>query len=225
MVRSFRDDDCTYLGPFRSRRHATTVVTAIWDAVPIRRCLTRGGKRSAACNFAQLGVAVCPCDGSVTEEEYAEIVGSLRRGIDHDHSVLLEPLEAKMRDHARGRRFEEAAALRDRHRALSVALERRRAWQALQRSGSLWAVDGAGDNLALEAGRLTATWPDGSPPPIRGLHAGEPVVSQVPDSVALAEEADLLWRWLNRDGVGIVDIEEPLELPAQHLGRITSLAV
>ncbi len=225
MVRSFRDDGCTYLGPFRSRRHASTVVTAIWDAVPIRRCLTKGGKRSAACNFAQLGVAVCPCDGEISEVDYDRIVETLRNGIEADHSLLLEPLEAKMRDHARGRRFEEAAALRDRHRALSTALERRRVWQALQRCGSLWAVDPHGDNVALDSGRLASTWSGADPAPIRGLHAGPPPVTQVPGSVALAEEADILWRWLNRDGVTIVDIDEPLELPAHRLGRIALLAV
>ncbi len=46
VVRTRRDDGCLYLGPFRSRRTATTVVHALWDAVPIRRCNTRSGKRA-----------------------------------------------------------------------------------------------------------------------------------------------------------------------------------
>ena len=223
MVRSYRDDGCVYLGPFRSRRAASVVVNAIWDAVPIRRCLTRGGKRSAACNFAQLGVAVCPCGGAVSEQEYATIVDRLRRGIEADHDLLLAPLEAKMGRHAKGRRFEEAAALRDRHRALSAALQKRRAWQSLQRSGSLWAVDGAGDNLTLDSGRLVAAWPSHHPAPMRGLDATG-TLTQVPESVAVAEEADLLWKWLDRPDVSIVDIDVPLELPIRALGRITTLA-
>ncbi len=224
MVRSFADDGCVYLGPFRSRRQASVVVTAIWDAVAIRRCLTRGGSRSAACNFAQLGVALCPCDGAVAPEEYQRVVDRLLHGMLHDPGTLLTPLEAKMGDHARGRRFEEAAALRDRYRALARALERRRSWGALQRAGVLWAIDAAGDNVMIESGRLVAAWKDAAGAPLHsGGGGGDPV--QVPDSVALAEEADLIWRWLDRPGVTIVDTERPLDLPASPLPRLTSLAV
>lgn len=225
MVRSYRDDGCLYLGPFRSRRHASVVVTALWDAVPIRRCITRGGRKSAACNFAQLGVAVCPCDGTVSPDEYESVVARLRAGISEDPATLLEPLEAKMAEHARGRRFEEAAGLRDRHRALTRALERRRSWRALQRSATLWAVDASGDNALVEAGRLIASWGDADDPPLRriGLESGPRL--QVPDSFAAAEEAHLVWRWLDRPGVRIVDAEHPLVLPARPVPALTSLAM
>jgi len=225
MVRSFKHDGCLYLGPFRSRRHATTVVTALWDAVPIRRCLTKGGTRSAACNFAQLGVAVCPCDGTITTKEYERVVKRLIDGIQREPSLLLDQLEVKMRDHARGRRFEEATSLRDRHRALTTALERRRAWEAMQQAGSLWAVDRSGDNVIVESGRMTAAWNDASGTPLRGLDRTSAETAQVPDSVALADEAHLVWRWLDRPGVEIVDTERPLGLPARPLHRLTSLAV
>jgi DNA polymerase-3 subunit epsilon len=225
MVRSFRDDGGLYLGPFRSRRQAGVVVTALWDAVPIRRCLTRGGRRSSACNFAQLGVAICPCDGTVTPEEYRRVVDRLQDGIVHDPAILLDPLENKMRDHVRGRRFEDAAVLRDRHRALTSALDRRRTWGALQRAGALWAIDEDGDNVTVESGRLVSAWKDESGVPLPGLHADSGDPTQVPDSVALAEEADLIWRWLGRPGVTIVDTDRPLDLPARPLLRLTSLAV
>ena len=224
MVRSFRADDCMYLGPFRSRRQASVVVTALWDAVPIRRCLTRRGERSAACGFAQLGVAVCPCDGSITDEDYARIVAELRHGVLQTPDALLNRLTMKMRDHARNRRFEEAAALRDRYRALANTLERRRAWQALQRAGRLWAVDEHGDNLLVESGRLTASWSAQEPAPLYGAAPSSEAFSEVPESVALAEEARLIWRWLDKPGVVIVDVERPLELPAHPVPSLTSLA-
>lgn len=225
MVRSAADDGCLYLGPFRSKRHATVVVTALWDAVPIRRCLTSGGKRSSACNFAQLGVAVCPCDGSVSPEQYEQIVERLRRGVSQDPSTLLEPLQTRMSEHARSRRFEEAASLRDRHQALTRALQRRRAWEAMQRAGNLWAIDEVGDNVIVESGRMVASWRDASGTPLRGLDGPALDPTQVPESMALAEEADLVWRWLDRPGVRIVDTDRPLELPAFPLRRLTSLAV
>jgi DNA polymerase-3 subunit epsilon len=224
MVRSIKDDGCLYLGPFRNRRQANVVVEAIWDAVPVRRCLTRGGQRSPACNFAQLGVAVCPCDGSMSEEEYAVIVRRLVEGVTEEPAILLDPLLQRIREHASGRRFEEAATVRDRHAALTTALDRRRSWLALQETGTLWAADDAGDNVLVEAGRLGATWP-GDAAPIRGLFSTEPATSQVPASVAVAEEAQLLWRWLNRPGVVIVDAERPLAVPCAPLERLTRIAV
>src|SRR5690606_19642172 len=74
LARKLRDDGAAYLGPFRSRRAAETVMLALWDAVPIRRCNNRPGSRATICAMAQMGVALCPCDGTLTEEEYASVV-------------------------------------------------------------------------------------------------------------------------------------------------------
>ena len=224
MVRAVRDDGCLYLGPFRSRRQAQEVVAGLWDAVPIRRCLTRGGSRSAACGFAQLGVAICPCDGSVTDDEYGEVVAILRNGIVTDPATLLGTLQVKIQDHACRRRFEEAADIRDRHRALARALERRRAWVAMQGAGTIWAVDDSGDNVLVEWGRLVAVWTDPAGPPLRRVTSGAPDGSDVPKSMSLAEEAHLIWRWLDRPGVRIADVDHPLELPVRPVPRLESLA-
>ena len=225
LVRRYRNDDgCLYLGPYRSRRHAELVMHAIWDAVPIRRCLTRGGTRSAACNYAQLGVAVCPCDGSVTEEAYAAVVAQLEHGITTDPETLLAPLTERMVNHARNERFEDAATLRDRHRALGTSLERRRAWQAIQGAGMLWAEDENGDSVLIDNGRLASAWRAPGSPPLMRI-AGHDVASDaVPPSVSVAEEAHLLWRWLERPGVRIVDASHPLALPAIAVPHLDSLA-
>ena len=218
LVRTMgRDDGCLYLGPFRSRRWAEQVMTAIWDAVPIRRCLTRGGRRSAACNFAQLGVALCPCDGSVTDEAYADVVGRLRDGIERSPEILLEPLAERMRQHARDQRFEDAAALRDRYRSLATALDRRRRWKALERAGAVWAEDAAGDGVFIDAGRLAAAWRRGDPTPLFRLDASPATPTQVPPTVALAEEAHLVWRWLDRSAVRIIDATGSLSLPSSRI--------
>ena len=47
LVRTLKEDGLMYLGPFRSRRAAETVMHAIWDALPIRRCIGRPGSRKA----------------------------------------------------------------------------------------------------------------------------------------------------------------------------------
>ena len=224
VVRTLRDDGCLYLGPFRSRRIANVVVAAIWDAVPIRRCMTKGGKRSPACSFSQLGVALCPCDGSVPAPVYQAVVNQLRRGIEQRPGDLLEPLVERMVEYARTARFEEAAELRDRHRALARALEDRRIWEVLDTAGLLLAEDQSGESALIEGGRLVAAWKADEQPPLTTTAATAPSPYDVASSVALAEEARLIWRWLDRPGVRIVDSTNPLATSLHPVPVLTSLA-
>ena len=224
IVRTLRDDSCLYLGPFRSRRQANAVVAAIWDAVPIRRCLTKGGRRSPACNFAQLGVALCPCDGTISSAEYQTVVNQLRHGIESRPDELLEPLVERIRDYARTARFEEAAEMRDRHRALSNAVHDRRNWNVLREAGLLWAEDGSGDNVLLERGRLLASWTAADQAPLSTTAVTSPSPHLVPESVAAAEEARLIWRWLDRPEVRIVDTARPLATPRYRIPVLSTLA-
>jgi len=221
MVRKVNDDGCLYLGPFRSRRVAERVVHAIWDAVPIRRCNTRGGKTSAACSFSQLGVAQCPCDGGVGDAEYAATVERLRRGLLEVPSLLLDPLHRRMLGFGSTERFEEAAAVRDRHRALAAALERTRSWQALQAAGTLWAEDADGNGVVVNCGALAATWNASGAPPLLRMEPPR-AAPPVPPSVAVAEETQLIWRWLDRPGVEIVDIAAPMAMPARRVPRLAA---
>lgn len=227
LVRTVRDGDGPYLGPFRSRRAADTVKLAIWDAVPIRRCNDRAGTRDSRCGMAQLGVALCPCDGSLDPSAYASVVEAIRRGVDGDPRVLLDPLVERVRRLALDRRFEEAAAARDRHRALVRALERRRAWEALQTAGLVEVEGPDGDRALIDRGRLVHAWRLGDQPPLwaRGDHEIEPPPSSpVPPDVLAADEAHLLWRWVTGDGVRLVDTEGPLVLPASAVPALTALS-
>ena len=225
IVRSYKENGAAYLGPFRSKRHAENVMTAIWDAVPIRRCSDTKKGRSAACNYAQLGLAMCPCDGEVDAAAYAEVVRLVRDGIESDPELLLAPLVERMTERARQERFEDAAAARDRYQALATALERRRDWQTLQAAGRLWAEAADGNGVFIDQGRLVSTWLGDERPPlfnVGGTDELEP--TQVPTSVALQEEAHLIWRWLTRAGVRVMDSRAPLASPANPVPRLEALA-
>ena len=222
MVRNVRDDEAIYVGPFRSRRSAEVVVHGIWDAVPIRRCNGRGTKRTAACSFSQLGVATCPCDGSIGEDDYAAIVDRLRRGILDEPEILLEPLRNRMATMARDERFEEAADLRDRYRAVARTLERRRAWGALRAAGTVWLEDASGDGAIIGDGRLLAAWNDRGTPPLVAMSPPERGGPGVPESVPAAEEAHLVWRWMARSGVRIIDASGTIALPVRPVASLAS---
>lgn len=210
IARTYRDDGGTYLGPFRSRRAAERVVHAIWDAAPIRRCLAK--KPSGTnCAFSELGVAACPCDGSLGEDEYQVIVESVRSGMTTRPAVLLDRLEDRMAELAADQRYEDAARIRDRHRALARAIERRRAWLSLSAAGAVWAQSDDGAGAVIDAGRLAAAW-TGIDRPL--VAAGDVAIEQIPPSVELAEETNLLWSWLTGGGVRLIEATRPLTVPA-----------
>jgi hypothetical protein len=198
-------------------------MTAIWDAVPIRRCRGVAGRRQARCAFDQLGVSVCPCAGDVDQEEYAAIVERVRRGLDQDPALLLAPLVDRMATHARHRRYEEAGWIRDRYRALARAIDRRRAWQVLQQAGMLWAETASGDGALIERGRLVAAWSASDQPPLVTPTKLDDPAPQTPPTVVAAEEADLVWRWLEKSEARIMDCSAPFSLPLHPvppLGRL-----
>lgn len=160
VVRAIRDDGALYLGPLPSSRAAKRVAEAIETAVPLRRCTAAPGRQSrpGPCAPAQLGVATCPCSGQVSAPEYAALVATVRRGLLEDPRLLLGPLEAKMHALAAAERFEEAAEVRDRARALASALRRQRRFDALRSAGRVVLELGGRSGAELDHGRLVRAW-------------------------------------------------------------------
>lgn len=144
----------SFLGPMPNRQ-ARMVKEALEEAFPIRRCTDRmaASTRFAPCALADLGRCVAPCDGRVTAERYEGLVRSLRHALSTPGG-LLAALEGRMSSLAEDERFEEAALVRDRLRALVGALirERRAAW--LVGAGRL-VLDVDGQHVAFRDGALS----------------------------------------------------------------------
>ncbi len=158
IVAEARTDAAAYVGPLPSRRVAQLVVDAILTVLPLRRCTARPGRgtRDGPCTSAQLGVALCPCTGSVDAATYAVVVESARRGLTTTPSLLLDPLAERMARLATEHRFEEASNLRDRAHALAHALVTKRRHDALRRSRLVIELPG-GVLVELDGGRLAAS--------------------------------------------------------------------
>ena len=218
VTRTLHTDTPFVLGPFRSKRTADLVVAALWDATMVRRCTGRPGSRTGPCAPAQLGVALCPCDGRLDEEAYARAISAIVAA-EADPRPLLSVLEDKMVALASEQRFEEAAWVRDRHRALARALDRRRAWAAMTAAGRMELESIDGERVVVEAGRLVAAWPVGGPipliPPPETSHP-----SPVPPSVSVAAEARLIWRWITDGQVRLIDADAPLALPRHPIPEL-----
>ncbi len=221
IVRKADPETRGLLGPFRSKKAADQVVMAIWDAVPIRRCASRPGSRTGKCAGGQIGVARCPCDGTMSEEEYASVVDTFVRGIEADPDVLLRPLVERMGRFSSDQRYEQAAWVRDRHDALARALETRRMWGALTRAGLLEVEDDAGRRVVIDHGLLVETRAAGS-----GAALFAPVTREesppVPPTVEAAEEALLIWRWLHRSSTRITDSTGHLALPVSPIRKLVA---
>jgi DNA polymerase-3 subunit epsilon len=191
IVREPKDPEGCALGPLSSRRAALLVQEAIETALPLRRCTRRVGHTAALagapCVPAQLGVAQCPCSGATSEADYATTVACAKRALRGAPQLLLEPLEARLAHLVAAERFEEAAATRDRLRALGRALERRRLIAELRAAGRL-RLDTADGEIELRQGRLVL--------------AGEPPPAPLPVGVLPREAVDevlLVARWLRNE--------------------------
>ena len=156
---------------------------------------------------------MCPCDGSLSVEAYALIVERLIAGFDSRPGLLLEPLIEKMEQLSREQRFEEAGWVRDRHNALARALIHRWRWRALQETGAFEAKNHNGDHILVDHGFLVSSWAEENNPPLR---PADPVISslqEVAASVLTADEANLVWRWLETDQVELLDMTGALAMP------------
>lgn len=224
VVRAPRaDDGCVYLGPLASSGTARLVVEAIHSAVPIRRCAGRVPKVAlpGPCAPAQLGVATCPCAGTVSKAEYAAIVGRLVQGLTGDPSILLDPLRVRMADLASAERYEEAADVRDRAAALARALSRQRQLEALRRAGRMEIevrAEASPRRLVLSGGRLVGN-------PGQLTLAGEPGDEDLgPDGPLprhLVDEMSCVASWLDAEAksVRLLHCEGPWSVPVPRLPR------
>jgi DNA polymerase-3 subunit epsilon len=206
VTRTASADGADYIGPVPSRRAAAAIVDAIHTATPLRRCqerIRRGPPtRGAPCAAAQLGVAACPCAGTITEAAYEEIVVRVRRGLTSEPDLLLGPLRQRMDGLAALERFEEAADVRDRAGALAGALRRQRRVEGVRDSGRM-VVDLPGQGGAeLDGGVLVRAW--AGPPPLAvddcpGGQLALPLASRsaLPVTADLADELACVVGWLD----------------------------
>lgn len=180
------------LGPFPTAALAHRALEAIESAIPLRRCRMRVPTvpMSSACSYAQVGTAPCPCAGTVDERGYRPAVEAAAGVVDHPMTVVA-PLVSRMHQLAAARRFEEAAATRDRLKAFASAIRRHRLVAAIRAAGRVeLAVGTRGDaGATIDDGRLTRAWGPG----------GDMVMppAGTPDDEAAAE-AWLVATWLLR---------------------------
>ncbi len=215
VVRTVRSDGRHYLGPFANSARAKLAKEALEETVPIRRCTTSMGAstRFAPCALADMGRCLAPCDGRTDPERYGELVRWLVSSLSTGPGELLEALERRMARLAQAERYEEAASVRDRLRALAEALWRARVDAWLVGAGRLEL--GMGDDaVRLEAGSLHTRHGD-----------DEPIDRPAPRD--RADELAAVRSWIGRHHPRVLSCDRPLAEPveggaalARVLGRL-----
>jgi DNA polymerase III subunit epsilon len=195
-------DGCTYLGPFSTARSARLAKEALEEVFPVRRCTRSMGARTrfAPCALADMGRCVAPCDGRVGLERYGELVRELISSLSAPDG-LLGALESRMTVLAGAERFEEAALVRDRVRALTRSLSRAR--RDLWLLGTSFVVrDGGGRELRLDRGSL-------------GVSTGDAAAGPMPQPPPRerADELAAVRSWLSKNPVTLLESDAPLLEP------------
>jgi DNA polymerase III subunit epsilon len=234
LVRRVLDDGADYLGPYSSKQAAERAVSALHETFPIRQCAGRMPKMPALtpCALAEMGRCLSPCDASVSAEAYAGVVTGVRQTLLASPLPVVETIRRRMDSLAIQERYEEAGRHRDRLSAFLRGAARTQRIQALTRCPELVAArkeDGRWVVHVIRHGRLAAA---GVIPPgadasawVLELQAGGETVIPGPGPLPAgsAEEAELLLRWLESDGVRLVHVEGEWSCPVGGATRQLAL--
>jgi DNA polymerase-3 subunit epsilon len=203
---------CACLGPFSGTAAARLAKEALEEIVPLRRCTRSMGARTrfAPCALADLGRCPAPCDGAIDPERYGELVRDLLSSLESPDG-LLAALERRMGKLADAERFEEAASMRDRLRALAGALHRSRQDAWLVGAGRLEVVADGERRLAFVGGSL-ARASDADVEPI-----------SIPCPRERADELSAVRSWLGRNPVRLIACEAPLAESVDGGARIARI--
>ena len=124
-TRDLRDKHSIYFGPYTN---AKTMRRALRTAVKIFKVRTcRGKLPDKACLSYYIGKCYAPCEGKISESEYRKLVEQLIAFLSGKSTYVEQQLEAEMNQLAAELKFEEAARVRDRLRAVRDIVNKQRA--------------------------------------------------------------------------------------------------
>jgi len=185
LVRHIRDDGARYFGPYHSASYARKTIETLQRAFPLRTCSDRVlQSRRRPCLLHQMHRCLAPCVGLTDAPTYARAREEAVLFLSGHTTDVLDRLTARMTTEAEAERFEEAARLRDRVRAIEATIERQRMVDARLGDRDVWGLHREGDDGVAAV------------LPVRGGFVQEPVrlhFTNVPD-----DDGEVLSAILNR---------------------------
>jgi len=116
VTRKVEADTGRYFGPYTNSKLLRQALKVIRKYFPYRSCRKMPQK---PCIYYRIGLSPAPCAGKINKAEYARSIKSISLILEGKSESLIKKLTKEMRLAARQRKFEEAAALRDKILSLS----------------------------------------------------------------------------------------------------------
>ena len=118
--RGAKRKDCDYFGPFASSGAVNETLSALLRAFPIRSCPDSiFANRTRPCLQYQIKRCTAPCVGRIEAHDYAALVEQTRAFLSGRSDAIRAELQAQMQAASEDLAFEQAAAIRDRLKALA----------------------------------------------------------------------------------------------------------
>ena len=128
VTRKIRKDGARYFGPFHSAHSVRDTIDTIRRTIPLRTCSDGVFRnRSRPCLEYQIKRCLAPCCLPVEADEYAPHLQQAMLLLSGKRVEVVDNLKAEMKAAAAAERFEDAAVLRDRLRAIERTQERQQA--------------------------------------------------------------------------------------------------
>lgn len=219
-------DDIGWCGPFNGREEAARAIEAIYEVTQLRQCTPRitlrSMKSASPCVLFDMKRCGAPCVGKESVDSYASHVLTTRLSLQHDATSILQAINTRMRDLALEERFEEAADVRNRLSAFVRGTARGQRIRSLTRVEHLITALPIAPHewefLVIRHGRLAGT-----------AHGTSQNYKEVVESLALTadvvadngeilpashhEEVEVILRYLNQEGLRIVEIKGEWSMP------------
>ena len=118
VVRRIQKDGARYFGPYVPSGPMWSTLSFIRNHFPVRTCKYALEKRMRPCIQYQIKRCVAPCTGEFDHGEYLGMIHDIRLLLEGKNKGLLASLEKKMHELSEEMKYEEAAVVRDRIKAI-----------------------------------------------------------------------------------------------------------
>ena len=121
LTRKKVNDGSIYFGPYPSVMTAKTLLEMLRQLYPIRNCklilkeenINKGYYRP--CLEYHIGNCKAPCDGSISEVDYRQMILNVKKVIKGNIQEVLKDMKNQMMDHASRLEFEQAQVIKDKY--------------------------------------------------------------------------------------------------------------
>lgn len=116
VTRGKENENSIYLGPFTNVKLLKEGLSYLRKIIPFRTCKNLPKK---ACLDYYIGLCPAPCEGKITPEKYRENVNKVKIYLQGDKKELINKLEKEMKELSNKKKYERAADIRDKIKALT----------------------------------------------------------------------------------------------------------